>query len=119
MTPTVAPSGGPTYTQGSDAHTQVHARHKSAGGQSTNRRDGQGHSLPGGSNGEGKDSGTLGPAWLCVAWMCSLGCGLGHLHTRAHTCTHITLGDGDVMCGPSPNNAGSLEGGTGFALGCR
>ena len=43
--------------------------------------------------------------------MCSLGGGLGHLHTRAHTCAHITLGDGDVMCGPSPNNAGSLEGG--------
>lgn len=105
--------------QGSDAHTQVHGRQKSAGGQSTHGRDGQGHGLPGVSNGEGEDSGTSGP---CLA-VCGLdvlaGCGLGHLHTRAHMRAHITLGDGDVMCGPSPNNAGGLEGGAGLALGCR
>lgn len=71
--------------QGSDAHTQVHGRQKSAGGQSTHGRDGQGHGLPGVSNGAGEDSGTSGP---CLA-VCGLDVLAGlWLRPSAHTCPH-------------------------------
>lgn len=106
--PALTPSGGPALIQAPDVMLTPRftglKTELSAGSEPKQRGWAADAAFQASATGQERICGPLGPALIVAQAICT------HEHT-------LTLSNGDIVHGASPNNLGDLEGGAGFALG--